>query len=141
MEQRIVVRGGEGDAQETASVIGLLSSLREARLGLLTGKKVVQALARIEKDGMAWQSLIKAEDFSIGSLRSPSVERDPDSDDMDALFLEKAYLVDLYLDMLDDLYRQFLHVRLDPARWSEEEVAVGKWITTSTADTVNTGML
>ncbi len=141
MEQRIVVRGGEGDAQETASVTGLLSSLREAKLGLLTGKKVVQALARIEKDGMAWQSLIKAEDFSIGSLRSPSVERDPDSDDMDALFLEKAYLVDLYLDMLDDLYRQFLHVRLDLARWSEEEAAVGEWITTSTADTVNTGTL
>lgn len=141
MEQRIVVRGGKGDAQETASVTGLLSSLREAKLGLLTGKKVVQALARIEKDGMAWQSLIKAEDFSIGSLRSPSVERDPDSDDMDALFLEKAYLVDLYLDMLDDLYRQFLHVRLDLARWSKEEAAVGEWITTSTAETVNTGTL
>ena len=90
---------------------------------------------------MAWQSLIKAEDFSIGSLRLPSVERDPDSDDMDALFLEKAYLVDLYLDMLDDLYRQFLHVRLDLARWSKEEAAVGEWITTSTAETVNTGTL
>ncbi len=141
MEQRIVVRGGKGDAQETASVTGMLSSLREAKLGLLTGKKVVQALARIEKDGMAWQSLIKAEDFSIGSLRSPSVERDPDSDDMDALFLEKAYLVDLYLDMLDDLYRQFLHVRLAPAQWSEEEVAVGEWITTSTANTVSTATL
>ncbi len=141
MEQRIVVQGGEGESIETATVSGVLSSLREAKLGLLTGKKVVQALARIEKDGMAWQSLIKAEDFSIGSLRSPSVERDPDSDDMDALFLEKAYLVDLYLDMLDDLYRQFLHVRLAPAQWSEEEVAVGKWITTSTANTVSTATL
>lgn len=141
MEQRIVVQGGEGESIETATVTGVLSSLREAKLGLLTGKKVVQALARIEKDGMAWQSLIKAEDFSIGSLRAPSVERDPDSDDMDAVFLEKAYLVDLYLGMLDDLFSQFLQLRLDPVQWGDEEVSVGKWITTSTADTVSTATL
>ena len=41
MEQRIVVRGGEGENQETATVVGSFSPLREARLGLLTGKQVV----------------------------------------------------------------------------------------------------
>ena len=43
MEQRIVVRGGEGENQETATVVGSFSPLREARLGLLTGKQVVRA--------------------------------------------------------------------------------------------------
>ena len=49
MEQRVVVRGGEGDNKETASVSGSLSPLREARLGLLTGKLVVRALAGWKK--------------------------------------------------------------------------------------------
>ena len=71
MEQRIVVRGGEGENQETATVVGSFSPLREARLGLLTGKQVVRCLVRLEKDGMDWQVSLKAEDFSINSLRTP----------------------------------------------------------------------
>ena len=47
MEQRIVVRGGEGENQETATVSGSVSPLREARLGLLTGKQVVRCLVRL----------------------------------------------------------------------------------------------
>ncbi len=127
MEQRVVVRGGEGDNLETASVSGSLSPLREARLGLQTGKLVVRALARMEKDGMAWQVTLKAEDFSIGSLRTPSVAKDEEGDDPDALFLEKMYLIESSLEMLDELYRQFLEVRLSPA-WGAEAAAVAEWM-------------
>ena len=131
MEQRIVVRGGEGESTETASVSGALSTLREAKLGLLTGKKVVQALVRIEKDDMAWQAVIKAESFSCNSLRTPRVERDADDDDPDAVFLEKAYLVSLYFDCLDSLYLKFIRARLNPSTWREEVAAVKQWINDS----------
>ena len=61
MEQRIVVRGGEGENQETATVVGSFSPLREARLGLLTGKQVVRCLVRLEKDGMNYaMSILKS---------------------------------------------------------------------------------
>lgn len=129
MEQRVVVRGGEGDNLETASVSGSLSPLREARLGLQTGKLVVRALVRLEKDGMAWQVTLKAEDFSIGSLRTPAIARNEDGDDPDALFLEKMYLIETSLDMLDDVYRQFLEVRLSPAAWNREAAEVAAWMT------------
>lgn len=128
MEQRVVVRGGEGDNLETASVSGSLSPLREARLGLQTGKLVVRALTRLEKDGMAWQVTLKAEDFSIGSLRTPAVAKDEAGDDPDGLFLEKMYLIESSLDMLDELYRQFLDVRLSPAAWSGEAASVAEWM-------------
>jgi len=128
MEQRVVVRGGEGDHQETASVSGSLSPLREARLGLQTGKLVVRALIRLEKDGMEWQLNLKAEDFSLGSLRSPSLPKEEDGDDPDARFLEKMYLLELALDMLDDMYRQFLELRLS-ANWNQETAEVATWMT------------
>lgn len=128
MEQRVVVRGGEGDNLETASVSGSLSPLREARLGLQTGKLVVRALVRLEKDGMDWQVTLKAEDFSIGSLRTPAVAKDEDGDDPDARFLEKMYLIENSLDMLDDLFRQFLDVRLSAAAWNAEAAEVAAWM-------------
>jgi hypothetical protein len=128
MEQRVVVRGGEGDNLETASVSGSRSPLREARLGLQTGKQVVRALARMEKDGMEWQVALKAEDFSIGSLRTPAVAGTDGDDDPDARFLEKMYLVEIGLNMLDDMFRQFLHLRLDPARWAEEAESAARWM-------------
>lgn len=127
MEQRVVVRGGEGDNQETASVSGSLSPLREARLGLQTGKLVVRALVRMEKDGNAWQVTLKAEDFSIGSLRTPSIAKEEQGDDPDALFLEKMYLIESSLEMLDDVFRQFLDVRLSTA-WNKEAADVAEWM-------------
>ena len=128
MEQRIVVRGGEGENQETATVVGSFSPLREARLGLLTGKQVVRCLVRLEKDGMDWQVSLKAEDFSINSLRTPKVARDDGDEDPEGLFLEKMYLIDLGLDMLDEMFRQFLTLRLSPADWQKEAAAVAQWM-------------
>lgn len=128
MEQRIVVAGGEGDARETASVSGSLSPLREARFGLGTGKKVTRALIRLEKDGMAFQFTLRAEDFSIGSLRPPRLDRDDADDEPDALLLEKIYLVETCLAMLDALYTRFLKVRLSP-HWQREVADMGQWMT------------
>ncbi len=126
MEQRVVVRGGEGDSLETASVSGSLSPLREARLGLLTGKLVVSGLIRLEKDGMAWQLTLKAEDFGLGSLKTPPIAKE-EGDDPDARFLEKMYLIETCLDMLDDVFRQFLDLRLSP-RWHAEVANVAEWM-------------
>ena len=89
MEQRIVVQGGQGDTRETASVSGALSPLREARFGLGTGKKVTRALLHIEKDDMAFQVSLRAEDFAMGSLKTPKLDKSDSDDDPDALFLEK----------------------------------------------------
>jgi len=74
MEQRIVVQGGEGDHVETASVSGVDSELREARMGLTTGKKVTRAQIRLERDPEEWQVTLKAADFALGSLKTPKVE-------------------------------------------------------------------
>ena len=128
MEQRIVVRGGEGENQETATVSGSFSPLREARLGLLTGKQVVRCLVRLEKDGQTWLVTLKAEDLSINSLRTPSISREDASEDPDALFLEKMYLIEQGLGMIDEMYKQFLNVRLDPSGWQKESRAVAEWM-------------
>lgn len=128
MEQRIVVQGGEGEAQETASVSGALSPLREARFGLGTGKKVSRALVRLEKDELAFQVSLRAEDFSLNSLRTPKIEKSGDDDDPDALLLEKIYLLEVCVGLLDSLYRRFLRLRLSPD-WLREVNDMRQWMT------------
>jgi hypothetical protein len=128
MEQRIVVQGGEGDARETASVSGSSSPLREARFGLGTGKKVSRALVCLEKDGMEFQLNLRAEDFCLGSLRTPKLDRNDGDDDPDALLLEKIYLMETCAGLLDSLYARFLKVRLS-RNWRDEVALLGQWMT------------
>ncbi len=128
MEQRIVVQGGEGENLETASVSGSLSPLREARFGLATGKKVTRALVRFEKDELSWQVNLKAEDFSCGSLRTPKIEKESDDDDPDAFILEKIYLMEICLELLDQVYEQFINLRLSSG-WKDEVQRIHAWMT------------
>ncbi len=129
MEQRIVVEGGEGDAREVASVSGSLSPLREARFGLGTGKKVSRALLHLEKDELTFQLVLRAEDFCLNSMKTPKLDRITyEDDDPDALLLEKFYLIEVCISLLDDLYARFLKLRLSPA-WLQEVDDMRQWMT------------
>ncbi len=129
IEQRLVVRGGEGEHQETASVSGSFSPLREARLGLSTGKKVVRALVNFYKDEMVWQVALKAEDFCLNSFKTPAIAKENMNDaDEDATFYIKMQFITEGLALIDEIYRQFLEIRLSENAWNEEVHAVNDWI-------------
>ncbi len=130
MEQRIVVQGGEGENLETASVSGSLSPLREARLGLTTGKKVTRAVVRFEQNDLDWQISLRAEDLSCNSLRTPKVEKEAEDDDPDAMLLEKIYLMELCLSLFDSLYAEFLQLRLSSA-WQKEVQDMRNWMSSA----------
>jgi len=127
MGQRIVVQGGEGDALETAAVSGALSPLREARFGLATGKKVTSATLLIEQDGLRWQLSLRAEDFAVSGLKTPRTERADADEDPDAVFLERIYLLERCLALLDSVYAAFLRLRLSP-QWEDEARRVRAWM-------------
>jgi len=128
MEHRVVVQGGEGDTLETASVSGALSPLREARYGLATGKKVTRAALRLEQDGLRWQFSLKAEDFAVGGLRGPKTDHGDIDNDPDALLLERIYLLERCMALLDSLYAGFLRLRLS-SQWADETRRIHAWMT------------
>ncbi|GHU92019.1 hypothetical protein AGMMS49925_08980 [Deltaproteobacteria bacterium] len=128
MEQRIVVQAGEGESRETASVSGSFSPLREARFGLGTGKKMSRALLRLEKDELAFQLTMKAEDFSLAGLKTPKQDKNDREEDPDAFLLKKFYLLGICVDLLDSLYKRFLKLRLS-ADWQNEVSHIGHWLT------------
>jgi len=128
MEQRIVVQGGAGELIETASVSGAMSELREARLGLTTGKKVTRALIRLEQDPETWTFGFKAEDFSFVNLKTPKIEAGGEKEgNPEGVFFEKIYLLEKGVSFVDALYKTFLDVRLGSG-WPAEVAAIQSWM-------------
>ena len=93
-----------------------------------TGKKVSRALIRLEKDELAFQLTLKAEDFGLGSLKTPKLDKGDSDDDPDALLLEKFYLMEVCVGLLDSLYARFLKLRLSP-EWQKEVADMRQWLT------------
>ena len=128
--QRMVVQGGEGEERETATIAGAYSQLREVRLGLATGKKVTRALVTLERGGEQWQLTLKAEDFCIGTLKTPTVDKGDKDDDPDAIFFEKIHLIEICLSTIDHIFAKFLKIRLSPD-WKQESAELRAWIKSS----------
>lgn len=128
MEQRISVQGGEGEGKETASVSSPRGELTEAKTGLRTGKKVNKAQLRFELDQDEWLMQLKADDFSMGGFKTPKINtKDEEGDDPDAKFLEKIYLLEKCLHMLDTVFTVFLKIRLSK-EWEAEADKLKDWI-------------
>ena len=128
LEQKISVRGGEGDDAETATVSGPHAQFAEARLGVRSGKRVDKALIRFEQDGETWTVMVKADDFSLNALRTPKMEtRSEEGDDPDAKVLEKLFLIEKCAGFFDALYTQFLHTRLSQG-WTGELSDFADWL-------------
>ena len=130
MEKRVTVTGFVGVDRETASVTAsdTDSPLTEARLGLRRGKKVSSALIHITKDDFVFDVSVKAADFSLNSLKTAKIDKPDRDDDPDALFLEKAFLIETAVTLLDSLYRQFLGLRLDSDKWKKTTGEMMKWM-------------
>lgn len=130
MEKRVTVTGFVGVDRETASVTAsdTDSPLTEARLGLRRGKKVSSALIHITKDDFVFDVSVKAADFSLNSLKTARLGKSDRDDDPDALFLEKVFLIETAVTLLDSLYRQFLGLRLDSDKWKKTTGEMMKWM-------------
>ena len=130
MRKRVTVTGFVGMDRETASVAAsdADSFLSEARLGLHRGKKVASALICLIKDDFGFDVSVKAADFSLNSLKTPKIDKPDRDDDPDSLFLEKVFLIETAVTLLDSLYRQFLGLRLDEGKWKKTTDEMMKWM-------------
>ena len=130
MEKRVTVTGFVGCDRETASVTAsdTASPLTEARLGLRRGKKVSSAIISLSKADYDFNFSLKAADFSLNSLKTSKINKPDRDDDPDALFLEKVFLIETAVTLMDSLYRQFLGLRLDSNKWDKTTGEMMKWM-------------
>jgi hypothetical protein len=128
VEQKISVQGGEGEARETAVCSGPMAELREARMGLATGKKVNKVKVRIARDEADWQVMLDAANFTFQGLKTPKVDMKlEEGEDPDSRILEKIYLLEKCMDFVDIIFEKFLELRFGP-EWDEETARLRRWL-------------
>lgn len=130
MEKRVTVTGYVGFDRETTAMTSFYEGapLTEARLGLRRGKKVTSALIHLAKDDFGFDVSVKAADFSLNSLKTPKIDKADRDDDPDSLFLEKVFLLETAVHLMDCLYRQFLDLRLDQDSWEKTTGKMMQWM-------------
>ena len=121
-EKRVVLESGEGEYSETVACQGLHADLREGRAAIREGKKVREARLRLEKDSDRWEFTLKADRFQFQSMKLPTVGGlDEEGEEKEGGVLERIYLVETALKIMDDLFAFFLKRRLS-AQWVSEEI-------------------
>lgn len=96
----------------------------EAREALRQGKLPTQAKLRIVYDEKEFQFTLKASELKLSGIKLPALMTRSD----DEKFYERMYLMELIEELVEDLYGEFLGLRLHPAAWTSLLGAIHAWI-------------
>ncbi len=131
-EKHMLLEFGEGEYSEKLVCTGLQTELKEARTGLLVGKKLEQARILITRDGYEWSVTLAASLFEFRNVRLPKTavtEQDTSQGEaeMEGAILERIYLFEELVRLFNDFFSLFLDIRTG-AGWAEERGKIRAWI-------------
>ena len=131
-EKHMLLEIGEAEYSERLVCSGLQTELREARTGLRTGKKLEQARIHIVKGEYEWNVTLGASLFEYRSVRPPktaasSADQAAPPEETEGMILERIFLFEELVRIIDDLFRLYLEVRAGSA-WPNELSQIRHWI-------------
>lgn len=131
-EKHMLLEYGEGADAEKLICSGLKAELQEARTGLQVGKKLEQARLRVTKGDNEYNFTLVASLMEFRNIRLPKTavtenEEHTSKEDVEGLILERIFLFEDMIQIINALFRSFLEIRLDQ-RWSAELVKINSWI-------------
>ncbi len=125
---RIVLENRLNDGVESVTIKGDDAGLEEGRLALGKGAIVTEMHLVYTSGGHEWRFTIKGESLSLASLKIPETAPLASAEDLEATILEKLFLQEKAVTLMDVLYRRFLGLRLS-ADWAARTVPdLKKWI-------------
>lgn len=130
-EKHMLLEYGEGEAHEKVICQGLQAELREARTGLVMGKKLEQARLLIAWGDHEWRLTLKGSLFEFKSVKPPktmsSKEDSQDQEAIEARLLDRIGMIEMANRTVDGLFRMFLEIRVS-REWPQEMVKVRDWV-------------
>lgn len=125
---RIVFENNVNEAVETVTIKGDDAGLEEGLLSLRKGA-VVTELNLSQKIGeQEWKFNIKGESLNFSSLKTPETGSVEKKEDIEGAVLEKTFLYEKVFKLMDNLYQQFIELRVSN-EWNNKVVPqMRKWI-------------
>lgn len=130
-EKHMLLEYGEGEANEKLICRGLQTELKEARTGLMMGKKLEQARIRLEQGDHEWHLTLTATLFEFRSVKVPKsmteAEEDLGPGAAEGRMLDRIGMIEEISRTVNELFRMFLKVRIG-ADWEAEVAKIRTWV-------------
>ena len=125
---RIVLENKINDAVETITILGDDAGLEEGIISLGKGAVVTEINLLYKSGDNEWRFTIKGESMNISNLKIPETAIVESSEEIEGMVLEKAYLYEKATKLIDNLFNEFIKLRVS-GKWSESIVPeIRKWI-------------
>ena len=125
---RIVLENCINDAFEIITIKGDDAGLEEGLLSLRKGAVVIEMNLSYKTENQDWKFTLKGESLSFAGLKVPETGPLETTDDIEGMVLEKAYLYDKAIDLVNRLFNFFLKLR-STVEWNQKTVPkIKKWI-------------
>ncbi|MBW2249768.1 MAG: hypothetical protein JRF60_03835 [Deltaproteobacteria bacterium] len=125
---RIVLENKINDAVETITILGDDAGLEEGIISLGKGAVVTEINLLYKSGNNEWRFTIKGESMNISNLKIPETAIVESSEEIEGMVLEKAYLYEKATELIDNLFKEFIKLRVS-GKWTESAVPeIRKWI-------------
>ena len=126
--KRLVLEAGEGEYTQSVVCQGLHADLNEGKEALRQGKKVREARLKLQHNQNEWEFTLKGDTFHVQSLKTSEIKEDEPGEERSGKILERIYLIEEAVRLLDELYTLFLSVRFSSQWESKELKRLRQWL-------------
>ncbi len=131
-EKHMLLEYGEGESSEKLICSGLQSEMKEARTGLRMAKKLEQARIQLVLGDLEWNFTLAAAMMEFRSVKLPKTAKSDSTssanqEETEGMILERIYLFEELVNIVDDLFRTFLQVRTTSG-WPQELNKIREWV-------------
>lgn len=125
---RMVLENRQREAVETVTIKGDDAGLEEGRLALRKGAAVTEINIVCRRGEQQWQLTLKGESLHMTSLRCPPTGAVETKADLEGAVLEKVYLCDMIIQIVDTLFKAFVEIRLSDDWQNRVVPRIKQWI-------------
>jgi len=125
---RMVLENNRNEDVQSVTIKGDQAGLEEGFLALRKGAVVTELKLVYKAGNNEWRFGLKGESLNISSLKTPPVGTVDRREDVEGAVLEKVYLYEKIISLVNNLYKAFIHLRVSE-RWDTETVpSIRKWV-------------
>lgn len=126
---RIVLENQVNDnSRETITIKGDDAGLEEGMIALKKGSVVTELNLIFKAGEQEWHFNIKGESMNISGLKTPETAAVEKKDDVEGAVLEKFFLYQSIIDLINSTFKQFVKIRISDKWYQHESPNIAKWI-------------
>ena len=127
---KVTLENSSNNKNETIVIKGDDAGLEEGMLSLKKGADVKDINLVYKSGDFKWQFTLKGESFSFEGLKVPETAPIESQKDIEGAVIEKTFLYSKVIQLIDDIYMEFLNERLSD-KWENDILyKIKEWINT-----------